>query len=72
MTTKAKKKKTEEGKLKEEEPDKVQASPSLHPASDGAENEDKYILRPPYEQKFKPTTVKPLIHEVRSVEQSIH
>jgi len=25
---------------------------------------EKYLLRPPFEQKFKPTAVKPLIHEV--------
>ena len=27
---------------------------------------EKYLLRPPFEQKFKPTAVKPLIHEVHS------
>ena len=33
---------------------------------------EKYLLRPPFEQKFKPTAVKPLIHEVHSKSTTQH
>ena len=41
------------------------STPFLQRPAEESGSEEKYILRPPFEQKFKPTAVKPLIHEVR-------